>query len=281
LIGNDGGASQFTANALELAQDAADGFPTGFAQTGSNATTLVLQAEHNSTDVDMTGYGVLLTYDSDPNIVALGVVTAHNQGTATLTIERNGGGALERALDTDVEYVIAPAAFTYLLQIKALVTTLAASAGAPVTLETGQLDDVLARLPEALSSGRMPAAVEAMSNNVITDAIIGTDLDVYTGIIQLAEDADETDTTDVWTIEWYKNNQRITSGVTATTLTVRALVAATTLINAQTMTEFSTSEVFIYQATGVSKADEGVAYLAEVTSTIDGASRVASAIVRG
>jgi hypothetical protein len=261
LIGSDSGVSRFTANALELAPgaDAADGFPTGFAQTGSNATTLVLQAEHNSTDVDMTGYGVMLTYDSDPNIIALGVVTAHNQGTATLTIEKNGGGALDRALDTDVEYVIAPAAFTYLLQIKAMLVAIEASVGAPVTLESGQLDDVA---PEVVID-----ALEARAT-----------LNTYQAVVQLIEDAD--DDSDVWTVDWYKNSALVTSGVTSPLISVRAIVAGTTLIAETAMTE-AADEAFHYVASDDERVTDGVAYRVTVKATIDGAVRTMRKGVRG
>jgi hypothetical protein len=188
------------------------------------------------------------------------------------------------AVELQLDNWVAEPSFT-LDDIEASLTAiLGAPAGASVSADIAALSTLLTtvngKLP-ALVSGRVDASVGAMAANVITDAAVAAEMDKYTGIIQLAEDADEDDTTDVWTVEWYKNNERVTSGVTGTALTVRALVAGTTLISAETMTEFSTTEVFTYQATGAEKAADGVAYLAEVTSTIDGSTRYASANVRG
>lgn len=127
----------------------------------------------------------------------------------------------------------------------------------------------------------------ADSNKTISSALfgvsggyevpIGEENALYTADINLTIDA--TNTQDEYTVTFFKNGTRITSGVTSPTIQVVKRSDGTDLIASTSLTEIGSTESFKYNATSTSRQTAGEAYLVLIAGTISGSSRTFSKLL--
>lgn len=115
------------------------------------------------------------------------------------------------------------------------------------------------------------------ANNDKTGYSLTTAYDVYHADIKL--NVDEANTQDEYTITWFKNGVRVTSGITSPTLQVVKRADGTDLIASTTPTQIASTGSYKYDATGSSRMTAGQDALAIVGATIDGSSRTFATIV--
>lgn len=89
---------------------------------------------------------------------------------------------------------------------------------------------------------------------------------------------DEANTQDEYTVTWFKNGARITSGVTSPTIQVVARSNGADLIASTAMTEIGSTESF-KKDEGTARTTGGEAYLVIVAGTIDGSGRSFSRLI--
>jgi hypothetical protein len=130
--------------------------------------------------------------------------------------------------------------------------------------------DIQARLPAALVSGRIDASVGAVAANAITDDAIAADMDSYNAKCWVIR---QSTTADQYGVTFYKNGQPIAAGITSPLIDyVKKLSDATILINDATLTDQSDGDYYYGEATN--KLVAGNAYMMRVTATIDGSTWV-------
>jgi len=83
---------------------------------------------------------------------------------------------------------------------------------------------------------------------------------------------------DEYTVTWFKNNVRVTSGITGPTIQVIKRVDGTDLIGATAMTQIGSTGSYKYDETS-NRLTAGEAAVAVVTGTIDGSSRTDARVV--
>lgn len=133
------------------------------------------------------------------------------------------------------------------------------------------LQNVEARIPAALTAGKMEANVGSVSANAITDASVSGDMDNYSAKVWVIRDGS---TADRYAVRWYKNLVPITSGITSPTLQVIKASDGTDLIASTALTEIGSTHRFKRDET-TNKMTAGQIYWAIVTATIDGSTRSA------
>lgn len=112
--------------------------------------------------------------------------------------------------------------------------------------------------------------------NKLTSALEATDLDVYWADIKI--NVDEANTQDEYTVRWYKNGARVTSGITTPLIQVVNRVTGADLVASTAMTEdASTSGLYRYDE-GTNRITAGDDVEAIATATIDGSARTFSAV---
>ena len=92
-------------------------------------------------------------------------------------------------------------------------------------------------------------------------------MDVYHADIQFNKDTD-----DEYTVTWFKNATRITTGITSPTIQVIKRSDGTDLITSTSMTEIGTTESFKYNE-ATNKQISGESYLVICSGNIDGSGR--------
>lgn len=120
-------------------------------------------------------------------------------------------------------------------------------------------------------------AVAVGTNNDKTGYELTTAYDVYHADIKL--NIDDANSQDEYTITWFKNGVRITSGITSPTLQVVKRADGTDLIASTTPTQIASTGSYKYDATGSSRMTAGQDALAIVSATIDGGSRTFPTLV--
>jgi hypothetical protein len=90
---------------------------------------------------------------------------------------------------------------------------------------------------------------------------------------------DQTNTQDEWTVTWFKNGVRLTTGVTSPTLQAVKRVDGTDLFAAAAMTEIGTTESFKLDRTTTERLTVGEAVVVVASATIDSSTRTFSRIV--
>jgi len=100
--------------------------------------------------------------------------------------------------------------------------------------------------------------------------------DTYTAIIK--HTTNDTGHGDTWIVEWYKNGEPITSGITSPTLTVTKLSDSSVLLNAVTPTQVSGTHLWRYTTTA-SRIVGGADYNAVCSATIDSATRTGGGVL--
>jgi hypothetical protein len=110
-----------------------------------------------------------------------------------------------------------------------------------------------------------------------TDGVlIASAHNLYTADIHFT--VDEANTQDEYTVTWFKNGARITSGVTSPTIQVVARSNGADLIAATAMTEIGSTESF-KKDEGTARTTGGEAYLVIAAGTIDAGARSFARIV--
>ena len=132
-----------------------------------------------------------------------------------------------------------------------------------------------------IQSGLATASALTTAQNDL-DILTGTDgvlldstNDVYHALIEYTFD----DPVDEYTVTWFKNGQRVTSGVTSPTIQIIKRADGTDLVGATAMTQIGSTASYKYdESTNVILADE--AYLAVTAATIDSGPRSFACLVR-
>ncbi len=126
-------------------------------------------------------------------------------------------------------------------------------------------------LNDAFTDGTSPLAVN------VTQWAGNTAGDLYTADVQFTRD--QANTQDEYTVTWYKNGVRQTSGITSPTIQVIKRVDGTDLVASTAMTQISTTGSYKYDTTGAGRQTVGEAVLVVVGATIDAAGRSFSRLV--
>lgn len=171
----------------------------------------------------------------------------------------------------------AASAADLLAEINAEVDTALADYDAPTFAELdtrtdaieADTQDIQSRLPAALVSGRIKALVEAFTANVLDDAAIAADVDHYAAKVWVIK---EGTTADHYAVAFYKNGQRVTSGVTSPTIQVIKGSDGTDLIAETALTEIGSTHRF-KKDEATNEMVAGAVYFAVVSATIDGSLR--------
>ncbi len=109
-----------------------------------------------------------------------------------------------------------------------------------------------------------------------TEYIPGQVVDIYHAAIELT--IDEDNTRDEYTVAWFKNAVRITSGITSPTITVTNRADGSDLIATTPMTAIGSTGGLKYNE-GTNRTTEGEAVDVTVSATIDGSPRPWSDLV--
>lgn len=104
-----------------------------------------------------------------------------------------------------------------------------------------------------------------------------TAYDLYHADIQFT--VDEANSQDEYTISWFKNGVRQTSGITSPTIQVVKRVDGTDLIASTALTQIGSTGSYKYDATSAERRDAGEAVLVVVSATIDASVRSFSKLV--
>lgn len=94
--------------------------------------------------------------------------------------------------------------------------------------------------------------------------------DLYHADIQFTRD--QGNTQDEWTVTWFKNGVRVTSGITSPTIQVVKRVDGTDLVSSVAMTQVGSTGSYKYDET-TNRVTLGEAVLAIASATIDGSTR--------
>lgn len=172
----------------------------------------------------------------------------------------------------------AATAADYLAEVNAEMDTALADYDAPTFAELdartdaieADTQDIQARLPAALDTGRMVAKVEAVAANVINDAALATDMDSYAAKIGLLDD--NGGTADRYEVAWFKNAKWVTSGITSPTIQIVKSSDGTNLVAETAMTEIGSLHLF-KKTESTNRVVSGASYWAIARATIDGATQ--------
>jgi hypothetical protein len=131
------------------------------------------------------------------------------------------------------------------------------------------LDELIAGHAAAGSAGK--ALTDILADTGTDGVVLTSAYDLYTAHIELT--VDEANSKDEWTVIWFKNGARVTSGITVPTIQIVKRADGTDLIGAAAMTQIGTTGAYKYDATTTARSTAGEAVLAVVAATIDAASR--------
>lgn len=101
--------------------------------------------------------------------------------------------------------------------------------------------------------------------------------DLYHADIQFTRD--QSNTQDEYTITWFKNGVRQTTGITSPTIQVIKRSDGSDLIASTTPTQIASTGTYKHDATGANRQTVGEAVLVVVTATIDAGSRSFSRLI--
>lgn len=122
--------------------------------------------------------------------------------------------------------------------------------------------------------GSITGNVSGSVGSVTAGVTLTTAYDLYSADIHLA--VDEANTQDEWTITWFKNGVRVTSGITVPTIQVVKRADGTDLIASTTPTQIASTGSYKHDATTTARITAGEAVLVIVTATIDAGTRTFS-----
>lgn len=227
--------------------------------TGSGLTSLASQASVNAID----------------DFVDTEIADIQSRLPAALV-----GGRMDSSVGAMAADVITAAATAadYLAEINAECDTALADYDAPTFAELdartdaieADTQDIQARLPAVLVSGRMDSIVGAVAANAINDAGVAGDMDSYAAKMWIIR---QSTTKDEYGVTFYKNGHPLESGITSPLIDyVKKLSDGSILVNDAALTDQSNGDYYYGESTN--KLAAGNAYMMRVTATIDGSSRV-------
>jgi hypothetical protein len=124
--------------------------------------------------------------------------------------------------------------------------------------------------------GTPGSTVSLSATTVGTATALGSAYDLYSADIQFQRD--EANTQDEYTVTWFKNGVRQTSGITSPTIQVINRSDGSNLIASTAMTQIGTTGSYKYDE-ATNRLTAGEAAVAVVSGTIDGSARTFSRIV--
>lgn len=265
-------------------------------QAGASGS-ITLDASASSVDDFYKGLRIYITSGTGAGQSRL--CTGYNGTTKIATIEPNwitnpAGGATFAVLSDGYTPAIATggiastsfaagainAAATnadFLAEVNAEVDTALADYDAPTFAELdartdaieADTQDIQARIPAALVSGRIKAIVEAFAAGAIDAVAMNADMNSYTTRTWLAK---ESTTADKYIVQWVKNGQILTSGITLPKMRVFD-ESGTDLIAETAMTEIGSTQSFKFEEL-TNTLTPGEIYMVEAKATIDGSVRL-------
>lgn len=167
-----------------------------------------------------------------------------------------------------------------------------AIAGDAMTLADGAItaDKIVAnaitnaKVADDLTVGSVTGSVGSVTGNVggsvasVTAGVtLDSSLDVYHADIHF--DVDEATETDEYTVTWFKNAVRVTSGITVPTLQLVKRADGSNLLAATAMTQVGSTGSYKKDCTTTNRLTAGEAVIAVVVATIDGSSRSFSKVI--
>lgn len=169
--------------------------------------------------------------------------------------------------------------------MKASVTAAVPTAAANATAARSELTTELGRIDAAVSTRLATAGYTAPpSAATVADAVLdeavsdhttagttGAQLaSIYAAQIDFSDD--EANSTDEFTVQWFKNGAPVTSGVTSPTIQVIKRADGTDLVASAAMTQIGSTGAYKYDE-ATNRVTSGEAVVVQVQATIDGATR--------
>jgi hypothetical protein len=176
-----------------------------------------------------------------------------------------------------------------------VMVTTSAAAATPKAFALTDYDPAAlgARLPSASAKGNLDTVFDtdfAANYNATEDAwkadltyVLGTEVESGTSFTTLYHadicfTRDQSNTQDEWTVTWFKNGVRQTSGITGPTVQVVKRVDGTDLVGAAAMTQIGSTGSYKYDE-ATDRVTPGEAVLAVASATIDGGTRTFSRLI--
>lgn len=131
-----------------------------------------------------------------------------------------------------------------------------------------------AAINDALVDGGDYLSVDVVQAN---GAAVSALADLYHADIQFTRD--QANTQDEWTITWFKNGVRQTSGITSPTLQAIKRADGTDLFAATAMTQIGSTGSYKLDRTTTNRITVGEAVVAVASATIDGSTRTFSRVI--
>jgi hypothetical protein len=141
--------------------------------------------------------------------------------------------------------------------------------------DVGLTTTITGRIDENVSAVKSDTA-SVLADTGTDGVLIAASHNLYTADIHFT--VDELNTQDEYTVTWFKNGARITSGVTSPTIQVVARSNGADLIAATAMTEIGSTESF-KKDEGTARTTGGEAYLVIAAGTIDAGARSFSRLI--
>lgn len=243
-------------------------------------------------EISTDGMAKLISVDTGQTTAATGSVAKISQGTSdpeTLLNTTIGGSRPAGSVGERLTRIpnAAPAANGGLPTVDAnnrivgvqAATNITSTAG-PLNIDANGKVTVISNQDKTgytLSSGGNTSAADAVAAQssiatLITDASAAktaAQADYYYADLCYIKDS----TNDEYTVQWYKNDAPVTSGITSPTIQVIKRSDGTNLIASTALTQIGSSGAYKYDATGGSRLADGDSAVAVLVATIDSASR--------
>lgn len=232
----------------------------------------------------------------DSGSLASGTITATSIAADAITAAKIADGAIDAATfaaDVDAEilgYIVDDATRIDASSLNAAaVTTIPAilvdtaeigAAGAGLTALASQtsvntIDDLLDTEVGAIKAKTdlIPASPAAVGDAMT----LAASTDTYWATVDLT--VDDSNTQDEYTVTWFKNGIRQTSGITTPLIQIVKRSDGSDLVSSTAMTQIASTGSYKYDASGSERLTAGEASLCVVTATMDGSARSFSKLV--
>jgi hypothetical protein len=254
---------------------------TGYAEGDSIRVTFMsisITADANTHEVcDATGIVYYTEVRSTSTIAAILADTNELQTDDVPTLIAALPTAVENRteMDSNSTQLAAIVADTNELQTDNIPGTLSTMDGKLDSVET-DTQDIQARLPAALVSGKMDSDMVAISGDTTAADNLESDFDgtgytyTYQAKVWLVDD--DGGSTDRYVTAWYRNAEPIVAGITSPQIQVIKASDGTDLVGATAMTQIGATGLYRYDEAS-NRVVDGAAYMAKVTATIGGSTR--------
>jgi hypothetical protein len=208
------------------------------------------------------------TTDEHYRDLVLAFVSGNLTGSASVVENYDG---TTKTITLDETLVEAPAngdEFVILAAHVHTVTSIAEEVRSEMDSNSTQLSAIVTDTNE-LQTDDVPGLISALPQDK-TGYTLAASEDVYHANIQLTVDG--ANTQDEYTVTWFKNGARITSGITSPTIQVVNRSAGTDLVASTAMTQIGSTGSYKYDE-GTSRLTNGEAALVIVSASIDSGTR--------